>query len=274
MFEVNAERIDVSILAAAAAVAGGTALVFDVGSRVLGVWVLLDLATPFLLYSGAAMVTTPERDVRARERVVPAGPVNRLDAWFDADSRVSLPGLPPIYLRNLRFVLPTVLLLLVPVLGVGGGLTVEGWGLGRRAGGSVTGFVDQFGAFQRPLVAVVGATVVLAQAVRFYRCHVTTGRYERWTTHMMLEVQVQYVLWYAFLTVLFVLYAILALALVGVGLGPFVSDALGRTIWLGTVFPTGLLVKFAFERSRVRGERQLNVADDSFTANFVPTPPD
>jgi hypothetical protein len=36
----------------------------------------------------------------------------------------------------------------------------------------------------------------------------------------------------------------------------------------------GLLVKVAFERSRVRGERQPDVGDDSFTANFSPTPPD
>jgi len=272
--EVKAERVDVSILAAATAVVGGASLAFDVQGSVLGMWVFLDLATPFLLYSGVAMTTTPERNVATRERVVPAGPVAQLDAWFDAESRVSFPFLPPIYPKNLRFVLPTFLLLLVPVLGIGGGLAVEGWGIGRRAGGSVTALVDQFGVFQRPLVAVIGIIVVLAQAGRFYRCHVTTGRYKQWTTHMLLEVQVQYVLWYAFLTILFVLYAILTFVLVGQGVGPFVSDALGRTIWLATVLPMGLLVKVAFERSRVRGERQLDVGDDSFTANFSPTPPD
>ncbi len=75
MVEVNAERIDVSILAAAAAVAGGASLAVDVESSVFGIWIFLDVATSFLLYSGVTMTTTPEWNVATRERLVPAGPL-------------------------------------------------------------------------------------------------------------------------------------------------------------------------------------------------------
>lgn len=267
-------KIDFAILASVHVLALAASLALGVGFRALGLWVFVELATVLVLYSGTALFTRPEPDIHRRERVVPAGPVDRIDEWFDADAQVSLPMLPSAYPKNLRFVLPTVFLLLVPVLGIGGALTVEGWGLGRRAGGSVTAFFAQFGAFQRPLVAVIGTLITLAQAGRFYRCHVATGRYNRLTTHMMLEMQVQYVLWYTFLTVLFVLYAVLTLVVIGVGVGPFVGDSAGRTVWLAVVLSTGCLVKFVFEWSRIRGERQPNVADDSFTANFSPTPPD
>jgi hypothetical protein len=275
VIELGAERIDFAILSSASVVAVAAYLGFDVGTRVLGVWIVLDLLTPVLLYGGAAVVTTPERDVRTRERVVPAGPVGWIDERFDADSRLSLPLLPPAYPKNLRFVVPTLLLLLVPVLGVGGALTVDGWAVGRRgAGAPVTALFEQFVVFGRPVVAVVGAVVVLAQAGRFYRCHVATGRYERWTTHMMLELQVTYTLLYAFGVVLFVLYAMLLLVIVGLGVGTAVGDATGSTTWLVLVLTTGVAVKFAFEWSRVRGERRRNVGVDSFTANFAPTPPD
>ena len=249
---MQAERIDFLIIAAVSAIVGGAYSILDVELRVLGMWVFLDLLTSFLLYSGAAMITMPERDVRTRERVVPAGPVNRIDEWFGVDSQISLPFLPSIYPTNLRFVLPTAFLLLIPVFGVGGALTVDGWGLGRRAGGSVTELFAQFHVLQQPLVAIIGTLVVLAQVGRFYRCHAATGRYKRWTTHMMLEVGIQYIL----------------------GIGPFVSDATGRMIWLTVLLLTALLTKLAFEWSRVRGERQLNIADNSFTSNFSPTPMD
>lgn len=271
---MRAERIDLSIVSAVSVVAVGAFFAFDLDVRVLGLWVFLDVLTSFLLYSGAAMITVPERDVRTRDRVVPAGPVGRIDEHFDADSRINLSFLPSIYPKNLRFVLPTVLLLLVPVFGIGGALAVEGWGFGRRAGGSITGLFAQFETLRRPLVAVVGGLIVLAQIGRFYRCHVASGRYTRWTTHMMLEAGIQYVLWYALLTILLALYAMVTLVVLGFGIGPFVSDATGRTVWLAVLVSTALLVKLAFERSRIRGERQLDVDDDSFTSNFSPTPRD
>jgi hypothetical protein len=269
---MKAERLDFSLILAVSAIVVGSYFILNVEPRVLGLWVFLDLLTSFLLYSGAAMMTIPEQNVRARERVVPAGPVSRIDEWFDVDSQVSLPFLPSIYPKNLRFVLPTVFLLLIPVFGIGGALTVEGWGFGRRAGGDITELFAQFEILQRPLVATIGILIVLAQIGRFYRCHVTTGQYKRWTTHMMLEVGIQYMLWYSLLTILFVLYAILTLVVLGFGIGPFVSDATGQMIWLTVLVLTGFLIKLAFERSRIRGERQLDTSVDSFTSNFSPTP--
>jgi hypothetical protein len=188
---------------------------------------------------------------------------------------VSLPLLPAVYPKNLRFVVPTLLLISIPVLGVGGALTVEGWGFGRRAAGApVTALFAQFSMFGRPLVAAVGAVVVLAQGYRFYRCHLTTGRYKRWTTHMLLEVQVTYALIYAFGLVLFVLFVVLLLLLAAFGVAPVVGEPVARTGWLAAVVATGVAAKLTFEWSRVNGERRQDVADDSFTANFRPTPPD
>jgi hypothetical protein len=147
--------------------------------------------------------------------------------------------------------------------------------LGRRGTGApVTALFGQFVVLGRPFVAVIGALVVLAQVYRFYRCHVTTGRYRRWTTHMMLELQVMYALLYAFAVVLFVLFAMVLLLSTAVGAAPVVGDSIARTAWLAVVVVTGVAVKLAFEWSRVRGERQQDVAADSFTANFVPTPPE
>lgn len=273
MTHMDPEHVDFVLLAAVAIVVGGAYLLVDVSVRVLGLWVFLDVLTPLLLYSSVAMVTTPESDVRARDRVVPAGPVARIDDWFDTGTRFSLPFVPPIYPTNLRLVLPTVLLLLIPVLGVGGSLTVEGWGIGRRSGGSVTALVAQFVAFQRPVVALVGGVVVLGQSSRFYRCHIATGRYKRWTTHMLLESQIQYVLWYSFLTIVFAVFVSVAFV-VTLGVSPVVSEAVARTVFLGVVCSTAVLLKLAFEWNRVRGERQLNASDESFTANFSPSPPE
>lgn len=271
---MDPEHVDLVLVTAVIIVVGAGYFLVDVGLRIVGLWVFVDVLTSLCLYSGVAMVTTPESDVRSRDRVVPAGPVARIDEWFNTDAQIELPALPPIYPANLRFVLPTVLLLLIPVLGVGGTLTVEGWGIGRRSGGSVTALVAQFGAFQRPLVAIIGAVVVLGQVGRFYRCHVVTGRYTRWTTHMLLESQIQYILWYSFLLIVVAVVAILAFLIAAVGIEPVVSTSIARTLWLGVVFSTAVGLKLAFEWSRIRGERQLTDSDESFTANFAPTPPE
>jgi hypothetical protein len=273
-----AERVDFALLAVPTVAAAAAVLAFDLGVRAVGLWVLVELSTTLVLYCGTAMVTSPEEDVRTRERVGPPGPIGWVDSCFDADSRVSLPFLPPVSPRNLRFVVPTLLLSLVPVLGVSGALAAEGWGFegrrGRGGGPSVLALFAQFVAFEQPAVAAVGALVAGAHVLRFYRCHVATGQYEEWTTHMLLDVQGTYTVLYSFSVVAFVLYAILSLVVVGVAARGVVGDATGRAVWLALVAGSAVLAKLAFEWSRVRGERRPGLTDGSFTANFAPTPPD
>jgi hypothetical protein len=91
---------------------------------------------------------------------------------------------------------------------------------------------------------------------------------------MLLESQIQYILWYSFLLIVVAVVAILAFLIAAVGIEPVVSTSIARTLWLGVVFSTAVGLKLAFEWSRIRGERQLTDSDESFTANFAPTPPE
>jgi predicted ABC-type exoprotein transport system permease subunit len=91
---------------------------------------------------------------------------------------------------------------------------------------------------------------------------------------MLLESQIQYVLWYSFLTIVFAVFVSVAFVVVALGVSPVVSEAVARTVFLGVVCLTAVLLKLAFEWNRVRGERQLNASDESFTANFSPSPPE
>ena len=239
--------------------------------------ILLQLSTILLLYCGAALFTEPESSVADRETIVPAGPSDWIDRRFDADSRLSVLCLPPLNLKNLRFVVPSFLLGLVFATEIGAALTVEGGFTGRSrgsGGASLTALFQQFVAFKEPLVVLTGILLIAVELVRFYRCHVATGRYRQWTAHMMLTPLVQYLSLAFFVGFLFMLYAMLMLVIFGVGVAPLVGDSLGRTLWVASVFASGIVVKLAIEWGRVCGERQLDVTTGSrFVAYFTPTPP-
>jgi hypothetical protein len=275
--EMRDEYVDFALLAGVHGLAVAVYLVSDLGIRVLGLFIFIELLTMLLLYCGAALFTEPESNVNDRETVAPAGPSYWFDRRFDADSRLSLGSLPPLRLKNLRFVVPSFLLGLLVVTGVGGALTL-GEGLGgrsRASGFSLAEFFRQFAVFGEPLVAITSTLVIAAEGARFYRCHVTTGRYREWTTHMMLTPLVQYLFLALWASFLFVLYTILIFVVLGLGVAPIVGDSLGRTLSEGVVLVTGLVVKLGIEWGRVCGERELDVSFGSWvTEYFTPTPPD
>ncbi|MEZ3145405.1 hypothetical protein [Halobaculum sp. MBLA0143] len=266
------EQIDFVILAVPVALAVVTAVVLDAGISVVGVWLFLDLATVWLLYGGVAMVTKPEETVQARGNLFLPGPVGWIDDRFGADSRVSLPGMPSIYPKNLRFAVPVSILMSIVVLGVGTGVATDG-GLGRRSGGTVSELLGALAVLERPAVAVVGAAVVLAQVARFYRSHVATGRHERLTAYMVLDMQVTYMLLYAFGLFPFAVFVFVT----GLVADSLVASAIGELtallLWVVVAAVTGGAAKLVLERSRVRGERRPGLDGEESTARLSPTPP-
>ena len=245
------------------------------GVRIFGLFVLLQLSTMLLVYCGAALFTKPESSVSDRETVVPAVPSDWIDRRFDADSELSVPHLPPLNLKNLRFVAPSFLLGLVLTTGMGAALTVEGAFIVRSQGSGgppLTDLFQQFVVFKKPLVALTGALLIAAELVRFYRCHVATGRYRQWTAHMMLTPLVKYSLLTPFVSFLFMLYAILTLVIVGLGATSLVGNSL--ELWIAILLTSGVVLKLAIEWGRVCGERQLGVTTGGrLVAYFIPTPP-
>ncbi|MFC7057414.1 hypothetical protein [Halovenus salina] len=275
--EVEDEHVDFGLLVGVHVLAVAVLFTSDLGVHVSGLFVLLQLSTMLFLYCGAALFTEPESSVADRETVVPAGPSDWIDRRFDADSGLSVPRLPPLNLKNLRFVVPSFLLGLVLATGIGAALTVEGGfsGKSRGSGGaSLTELFQQFVVFKKPLVALAGILLIAAESVRFYRCHVATGRYRQWTTHMMLTPLVQYLSLAFFVSFFFALYAVLTLLTFAIGAASIVGDSLGRTLWIALLLTSGLVLKLAIEWGRVRGERQLDVPTGSrLVAYFTPTPP-
>lgn len=273
--ELGDEHVEFSLLAGVHILAVGVYFVSDPGTRFFGLLALLEFCIILLLYCGAALFTEPEPSVADRETIVPAGPSNWIDRRFDCDSRLSFSRLPPVNLKNLRFVVPSFLLGLLAATAIGAALTVEGgFGRSRSGGASLTTVFQQFVVFTDPLVVFTGTLLIVAEVVRFYRCHVATGRYRQWTTHMMLTPLVHYLLLAMFVSFLFVLYTMLTLLIFGVGVASLVGDSLGRTLWVVVVLASGIVVKFAIEWGRICGERQLDVTTGSrLIKYFTPTPP-
>lgn len=275
--ELGDEHVDFALLASVHVLAVAVYFVSDLGIRIFGLLVLLEFLIILLLYCGAALFTDPEPSVADRETIVPAGPSNWIDSRFDRNSRLSFPRLPPLHLKNLRFVVPSFLLGLLLATGIGAALTVDGGFSGRSrgsGGASLTAVFQQFVVFEEPLVVLTGTLLIVAEVARFYRCHVATGRYRQWTTHMMLTPLVQYLSLALFVSFLFVLYTVLTLLTFGIGVASLVGDSLGRTLWVVVVLASGIVVKLAIEWGRVCGERQLDVTTGSrLTKYFTPTPP-
>jgi hypothetical protein len=128
--------------------------------------------------------------------------------------------------------------------------------------------------FEESLVVLTGTLFVVAEVARFYRCHIATGQYKQWTTHMMLTPLVQYLSLAFYVSFLFVLYTVLSLLIFGIGVASLVGDSLGRALWVVVVLASGFVVKLAIEWGRVCGERQLDVTTGSrLSKYFTPTPP-
>ncbi|KDE59270.2 hypothetical protein EL22_23750 [Halostagnicola sp. A56] len=224
-----------------------------------------------LFYAGLAMLATPESRIGERERIAPLGPIG--GRYFSEKPRRPVSFIPPIYPKNLRFVVPTTAIGMLIATGAGGGVTVWGVGRGSPLGGDVTDFFALFTALAKPPVLVVGLAIVGAHLVPLSRYYFATGRYRDLTAHMALETQVKYYAVYLYFFLALTLYALVTFFVIGLAHPVIVSDSTSLVIWKGVVAGTFLALKLAFERSRIRGERRPSLDDDSFTANFSPTPP-
>ncbi len=269
---MDAEQIDFGVLAVPVVLVVVTSLVFDLAITVVGIWIFVELVTVWVLYGVLALVTRPETAVRERGALFLPGPVDWIDERFDADRQLSLPGVPPVYPKNLRFAVPTALLTAIGVLGVGSGLATDG-GIGWRSGGSTSELIAAFAVFDRPVVAAVGAIIVVAQIARFYRCHVATGRYERLTEYMVLDMQATYMLIYIFGLFPSAIYLLVTLVTSEFVFSPVLGESTAQAVW-PVVAAGGLgAAKLLLERYRTRGERRSGLDGDDSTTRLTPTPP-
>ncbi|GAB7020670.1 hypothetical protein [Halostagnicola bangensis] len=237
---------------------------------------VFEAMTVLLLYTGLTMFAKPESHLEERERIVPAGPLGFVDRRFGENPRRIVRSIPPVYLKNLRFVLPTTGGMLVLLIGVGGAVTVEGWGLGRArsgGGGNVMDFFAQFSMFEIPAVIIIALFIGFTHFITFYRYYFATGRYQELTAHMALEIQVKYAILYFFMYVLFFLYAVATAVVLTSTLPAVMSQSAAGGVSLVVLVGSFIALKWAFEWSRFRGERHPSLDDDSFTSNFSPTPP-
>jgi hypothetical protein len=160
----------------------------------------------------------------------------------------------------------------IGVLAVGSGLATDG-GIGRGSGGTTSELIAAFAVFDRPVVAAVGATVALAQVARFYRCHVATGRYDRLTAYMVLDMQTTYLLVYIFGLFPSAVYLLVTLVTSGVLVSPVVGDSAARVVWPVGAAGGVTAAKLLLERVRTRGERRSGVGGGDPTTRLTPTPP-
>lgn len=240
---------------------------------VLVVLFWVDVVVIFLCYAGVAMVSKPEQQIERRERIVPVGPSG--DRFLPDSAWQPSRRLPPIYPRNLRFVVPSVIFFLVMSIAAAGGLTVSGVGsrAGRREDGNVLDFFAQLSVLEELPVLVIALCIVAVHLVVFWQHYGRGGRDGTLTAHMALEIPVSYVVLYFLLFIGLVLYAIAAVFAVDLAVPDSIPDGVGIRIWEVAVAGPFLASKLALERSRLRGEEQSGLDDGSFVANFSPTPP-
>lgn len=217
-----------------------------------------EAVTVILFYGGLAMFAPPERRVEKRE-----------------EPRKSVRGSPPVYRENLRAVaLKTIAGMLIAVA-AGSSITVTG--VGRAAPDtdeSVIDFFAQFAVFENSSVLAVGLFIVGIHLVTLSRYYYGTGRYRELTASMVLDIQVNYYVIYLYFAIGFVFYAVAMFFVIGLGSPSSVPDSTVWMVWKVVISGSFLAVKLAFEWSRFRGERRPDLDDDSFTANFSPTPPE
>lgn len=273
---MNEQKIEFGLVAVATVLPIAVYFLFDLPGTAIALLYVFEAITVLLLYAGLAMIANPENYLEEREKIVPAGPIDFVDRQFSDEPRRIVRFIPPIYPKNLRVIIPTSAIILVIVIGVGGAVTVPGWGLGpARSGGGGTpmAFFEQFSMFEIPIVAVTGLFIGVIHIFTFYRYYLATGRYQDWTAHMALEIQVQYAVLYFFMYVVFFLYAIAVAVAFPPTLSNITSESTAWTVTLMVLVSSFIAVKWAFEWSRFRGERQPGLNDNSFTSNFSPTPP-
>lgn len=216
----------------------------------------LEAVTVILFYGSLAMFAAPDRRVEERR-----------------DDRTAIRFLPQIYPENLRSAGSRTIVGLLIATAAAGSRTVPGMGSRGGSGGDVTDFFAQFTVFETPSVLAIGLILVGTQLVTLSRCYFGTGRYRELTASAVLDIQTKYYGLYLYFFVGFVLYAVASAIVIVVVLPAVVPGLSAWAAWKGWIAVSFLVLKLAFERSRVRGERRPGLDDDSFTSNFSPSPP-
>jgi len=237
--------------------------VFDWEFIVLGLLYWLDAVLLLVVYSGYALFAQPENRVEEREQTLLPGTV--ANGYWSENPRSISGSLPPIYTRNLRVIIPTVLFVGGLVLVVIGASWLAGDpNMGTRGGaGDLFEFLSAFSAFTSPVVLGIGLAILFTHVLTLRRRYFGHGRHEKLSAYMTLELPVRFILVYAGLLPP-LLFAVLTAGLLVQALLPAWGFSL---LWAGAF----LGVKLSLERLRLRAEVTPNPG--GYAAWFSPSDP-
>lgn len=235
---------------------------FGWGYRTVVQLYCIDVVALLAVYGGCAMFAKRRSLVDEREQtLLPTFGGGESD---ETPRTITLRrSLPPVYLRNLRVVVPTVLFCVSIVFALGVVATVpadetaSGWPAAR-----IGPFISAFSAFASPLRFGAALAIVAAHLLTVPRSYFRRRRYEEMSAYVTLELPVRFVLVYAGLAALCFSALVLVLAVTGLILPK----------WTGVVpVLVALSTKFALDWNRLRAERTTN--PDGIATWFVPTDP-
>lgn len=236
---------------------------FDWEFIVLGLLYWFDAVALLLVYSGYAMFAQPESEVEGREYTLLPGTVAN-GYWSDEPRTISR-SLPPIYARNLRVIIPTVLFMVcVVMLAIGASWLAGDPDMGARGGaGDLFEFLSAFSSFTSPVVFGVALVVLVTHVLTIRRRYLGHHRHEKLSTYMTLELPVRFILVYA-ATLPLLFFFVLSVGLLTDSVLPAWSFDL---LWAGSF----LAVKLSLDRARLRAE----VLPDpgGYAAWFTPSDP-
>lgn len=237
--------------------------VFDWEFIVLGLLYWLDAVLLLVVYSGYALFAQPENRVEEREYTLLPGTV--ANGYWSENPRSISGSLPPVYTRNLRVIVPTVLFMVgIVMLAIGSSWLAGDSNMGARGGaGDLFEFLSAFSSFTSPVVLGIGLAILLTHVLTLRRRYLGHNRHEELSAYMTLERPVRFILVYA------AMFPLLLFSLLGVGL--LVDGVLPvwgfSLLWAGSF----LAVKLSFERARLRAE--VLPDPSGYAAWFTPSDP-
>ncbi|WP_132058728.1 hypothetical protein [Halorussus amylolyticus] len=235
---------------------------FDLEFMTLGLLYWFDVVALLLVYSGYAMFAQSESTVEERESTLLPGTIG--DGYWSEAPRSIARSLPPIYTRNLRVVLPTVLFVTFVVVVFGASGLAGDPDLGIRGGaGDIAEFLSAFSAFTSPVVFGVGLGILGTHVVTIHRRYIRSKRYEELSAYMTLELPVRFILVYVLSLPLVLFYSLSVSVLTGSILPTWGFDVL----WAGSF----LAVKLGLEWGRYRAEQMPDPG--GYAAWFTPSEP-
>jgi len=237
--------------------------VFDWEFIVLGLLYWLDAVLLLVVYSGYALFAQPENRVEEREYTLLPGTVAN-GYWSEKPRRI-FGSLPPIYTRNLRVIIPTVLFVggLVMVT-VGADWLASDPDRGKLGGaGNIEEFFSAFSSFTSPVVLGIGLLILLTHVLTIRRRYLGHNRHEELSAYMTLELPVRFILVYGgTFPLLFLSVNLIAVLIISV-LPAWGFDLLWASSFLG--------VKLALERIRLRAE--VLQSPSGYAKWFTPSDP-